>query len=75
MRFLIRYCAIGQSLSLAKTGGVPGYAVLLDLAQNPAIPLAERANAVKRVAQQSGQLFDREHASDPSYWKGTDLEF
>jgi hypothetical protein len=67
---LTRYWAVR---GLIRTAGRRAYPELVALADNPEVALNVRAHAVKCLALDSGQLFDRELPTDPGHWKALDL--
>jgi hypothetical protein len=66
----LRYWSIKGYLHSAGKGA---YKELTRIAGQKTLPLEQRAHAVKCLAQFSKQPFDRHLASDPGYWKETDL--
>jgi hypothetical protein len=66
----IRYWSI---LGIINSAGKAAYAALTKIAEDPRIPLEDRAHAIKCLARYSKQKFDRNLSSDPGHWKESDL--
>ncbi len=58
---------------LIKTKGKKSYDELINLASNEEVELQNRAKAIKHIAIESKQPFDRDLPEDPGYWKVHDL--
>lgn len=66
-------CRYWAAKGATKTLGARVYPKLLELCRDEALPVEDRAQAIKCLATHSGQPFDRDLSADPGFWEEDDL--